>query len=72
MCGSLKYTIKYDTDPDEVDVTDSTGPMSYEEGGDDKKITVDTDDVTLIDTTVPYKIIIELENYPKITNPEAP
>ena len=67
VCGPLKFTITYDDTP----VTDSTSPMSYETNN-PKEIDVESDDTNLIDTTVPYKITVELENWPTAQHPDAP
>ena len=66
-CGPLKYKIEYNSTP----VTTSTEPMAYENLR-PKEIDVETDDTNLIGTKVPYKITVELENWPTATYPSAP
>ena len=66
-CGPLKYKIEYNSTP----VTTITQPMAYEVQR-PKEIDVQTDDTNLIGTKVPYKITVELENWPTATYPSAP
>ena len=46
----------------------SSGIVSYL----DKSFSIDTDDEDYIGTEKPYKIVVELSNWPQSSNPTAP
>ena len=65
LCGVLIYEPRYGDE----ELSDSV-PLTYD--SDSRKFTIESNESTLIDTVVPYSVIVTLEEYPINTYPNAP